>query len=241
MMTKLTDSQLILLSRASQRDDGVLEDAGSMNPGAAAKVAGALIRKKLMREIRSKPGMPDWRQDEDGRCWSLVITRAGCKVIGVKDGPAGKNAVSAGDQPAASHKNKDLNQHPANAVAEEIAAREADPADIPDQGKSNGTADEGDSAASSTAKTPLRPSSKLAAIVELMRQEDGASMGAMIAATGWLPHTTRAALTGLRKRGFAIEKRQRDGVGTVYRIGDHDGLQPGAAPPIAASAALAAM
>src|ERR1700676_161041 len=28
-----------------------------------------------------------------------------------------------------------------------------------------------------------------------------------VAATGWLPHTSRAALTGLRKRGYAIEKR----------------------------------
>ncbi len=28
---------------------------------------------------------------------------------------------------------------------------------------------------------------------------------------GWLPHTTRAALTGLRKRGFGIERREEKG------------------------------
>ena len=28
-------------------------------------------------------------------------------------------------------------------------------------------------------------------------------------ATGWIPHTTRAALTGLRKRGFAVERIRR--------------------------------
>jgi hypothetical protein len=38
----------------------------------------------------------------------------------------------------------------------------------------------------------------------------------MIAATGWLPHTTRAALTGLRKQGFAIDKAKVEGV-TRYR------------------------
>ena len=30
------------------------------------------------------------------------------------------------------------------------------------------------------------------------------TLAELIAATGWLPHTTRAALTGLRKRGYAV-------------------------------------
>jgi hypothetical protein len=39
-------------------------------------------------------------------------------------------------------------------------------------------------------------------------------------ATGWLPHTTRAALTGLRQRGYAVF-RERIGAGdSVYRISD---------------------
>ena len=33
---------------------------------------------------------------------------------------------------------------------------------------------------------------------------DGATLAELVAATGWLPHTTRAALTGLRKRGYAV-------------------------------------
>jgi hypothetical protein len=38
-------------------------------------------------------------------------------------------------------------------------------------------------------------------------------------ATGWLPHTTRAALTGLRKRGYVIARERIDGGDFVYRIG----------------------
>ncbi len=38
----------------------------------------------------------------------------------------------------------------------------------------------------------------------------------MVAALGWLPHTTRAALTGLKKRGYAISSDKVDGVRT-YR------------------------
>jgi hypothetical protein len=40
----------------------------------------------------------------------------------------------------------------------------------------------------------------------------------MIQATDWLPHTTRAALTGLRKRGFALERINDEAKGSVYRI-----------------------
>ena len=39
----------------------------------------------------------------------------------------------------------------------------------------------------------------------------------MVKATGWLPHTTRAALTGLKKKGHAIGRDKRDEV-TCYRI-----------------------
>jgi hypothetical protein len=41
----------------------------------------------------------------------------------------------------------------------------------------------------------------------------------LIAATGWLAHTTRAALTGLRKRGYAVAiDRSDDKRGSFYRI-----------------------
>jgi hypothetical protein len=40
----------------------------------------------------------------------------------------------------------------------------------------------------------------------------------MVEATGWLPHTTRAALTGLRHTGHAIAKSKDAEGRTVYRI-----------------------
>jgi hypothetical protein len=52
--------------------------------------------------------------------------------------------------------------------------------------------------------------SKLAEVVGLLCREGGASIDELIAATDWLPHTTRAALTGLRKRGYSIERRRED-------------------------------
>jgi hypothetical protein len=71
-----------------------------------------------------------------------------------------------------------------------------------------------------------RNGSKLALVIELLRRTDGATIVALTQATEWLPHTTRAALTGLRKRGYAVI-RERIGAGdSVYRISNapaHEG------------------
>jgi DNA-binding transcriptional regulator PaaX len=65
-----------------------------------------------------------------------------------------------------------------------------------------------------------RNGSKLAQVIDLLRCADGASIVDLTQATGWLPHTTRAALTGLRKRGYAVI-RERIGAGdSIYRISD---------------------
>jgi Protein of unknown function (DUF3489) len=80
-----------------------------------------------------------------------------------------------------------------------------------------------------------RNGSKLAQVIELLRCTDGVTIVDLTQATGWLPHTTRAALTGLRKRGYAVI-RERIGAGhSVYRIsdapsyrGDRTVLQPDA-------------
>jgi len=66
-------------------------------------------------------------------------------------------------------------------------------------------------------KTP-RAGSKLARIIDLLQRSDGATILHLMQATGWLPHTTRAALTGLRKRGFAVVRGRVDGGDSIYRI-----------------------
>ena len=80
-MTKRTDSQLIVLSAAAARDDGVAVSPPRMIKAAAMKVGTSLVARKLMREARAKSGMPVWRQGEDGRAIALLITKAGLKAI----------------------------------------------------------------------------------------------------------------------------------------------------------------
>ncbi len=81
------------------------------------------------------------------------------------------------------------------------------------------------SAVAETVKSPaiatgvaavLRPN-KQSLILGLLYRDGGASLAVIAEATGWLPHTTRAALTGLRKKGHAIVRGKVDGV-THYAI-----------------------
>src|SRR4051794_21859039 len=98
-MAKLTDTQLIVLSKAAARDDGLATIPEGLNKAAAAKVGASLVSRKLMRELRSKTDTPVWREDEEGRGTSLVITREGREAIGIDDSEhdSSKDAMTATD------------------------------------------------------------------------------------------------------------------------------------------------
>lgn len=68
-----------------------------------------------------------------------------------------------------------------------------------------------------TAQTKLGQT-KLDIILEQLRHKNGTTMTALEKATGWQPHSIRAALTGLRKKGHDIGRsKDRKGI-TVYRV-----------------------
>jgi hypothetical protein len=64
---------------------------------------------------------------------------------------------------------------------------------------------------------PIRQSKK-AAIVGLLERPDGAAISDLIGATGWQPHSVRAALTGLRKDGRELIRAKGDAGVTRYRL-----------------------
>ncbi|WP_230206702.1 DUF3489 domain-containing protein [Novosphingobium sp. Gsoil 351] len=66
---------------------------------------------------------------------------------------------------------------------------------------------------------PNEPSrqTKQALVLAMLRSEHGATLAQLVEATGWQPHTIRAALTGLRKKGHTIVKDKLDRV-TRYAI-----------------------
>ena len=60
--------------------------------------------------------------------------------------------------------------------------------------------------------------SKHQQLAALVVRDEGATLDQMIAVTGWLPHTTRAALTGLKKKGYVISSDKVDGARTYRAV-----------------------
>jgi hypothetical protein len=54
-------------------------------------------------------------------------------------------------------------------------------------------------------------------VVNLLQRDSGATLDDMAALANWLPHSTRAFMTGLRKKGRVIDSTKTDGI-RRYRI-----------------------
>jgi hypothetical protein len=188
MSVKLTDAQLVMLSAAAQRKDLCLTAPEKMKGAILTKVSEKLVRLGLVREVRAKAGMPVWRRDDVGQSYALKLTTAALKTIAVDEGSEEAIATSKATRPQR-HKNPDAT----NASGPDTVGQRA------------------------KMLTP-RASSKLARVINLLQQSNGATILHLREATGWLPHTTRAALTGLRRRGYAVVRERVDGGDSIYRI-----------------------
>lgn len=66
--------------------------------------------------------------------------------------------------------------------------------------------------------TSKKPRTKKVVLVGLLGRKSGATMQAMMDATGWQAHSLRAALSGLRKSGIAVERRSNRKGQSVYAL-----------------------
>jgi len=194
-MTRLSDTQAVILSAAAQREDrNVLPLPGSLRGGAARKVIGALMKRGLIAETATDSQTKAdaalnriWRNDEDGNAILLHITDAGLVAIGVE--PDGGDSAPTGADEARS------------AEPPQDTPAEADPAP--------------------KARTP-RAGTKQAKLIEMLRAEGGATIDEIVEATGWKPHTIRGAMSGALKKklGLTITSEKVEGRGRVYAIRD---------------------
>jgi len=190
MSIKLTDTQLVVMSAAARREDRCLAMPDRLKGGAALKLGEKLIALGLVREIKGKPGTAIWRRDEEaGRSFALKLTAAGLSAI----------AVEA---------DADEDTEPSGMAA---ATDVAEPAPGLDAARM--------AAGAASAPSAPREGTKLARVIGLLIRSHGVTLAELIAATDWLPHTTRAALTGLRKRGYAVTLDRSDKTrGAAYLI-----------------------
>jgi hypothetical protein len=199
-MPNITKIKFIVLSKAATHASGAAEKPEGLRRAALLKLGQSMVAQKLMREMRAKRGMPAWRIDDGGQPISLIITKAGRVAIGLSDQDPVRVEVERPDpleQPGLH-----------DTVQDEVSRQDEDWKPPSARGRGMTTA----------GLTSARACSKQAQVIAMLSDGAGATMETLIAATGWLPHTTRAALSGLRKRGYAVERTQEADGNSRYRI-----------------------
>ncbi len=210
----LTAPQALCLATAACRDDGAVTLPERLKGRAALALLAALIGKGLAREVRAKTGMPVCRHDaEAGRSYALVITRIGraSMAAGLPEGSS--HAIAANTALAASPAGANLALTHVDVAALEPASGQGQPephASMPGSEPLPADGVKGNNAP--------RQGSKLAGVIALLSREAGVCIDELTAVTGWLPHTTRAAMTSLRKRGYTVLRERTNDKRSVYRI-----------------------
>ena len=101
--TKLSDTQLFILSTACQRPDRlILPMPDRLKGGPGLKVVQSLTAKGLIEEIEAKRGDPVWRETGDGHGVTLIATDAAFAALGIE--PEG--TASTGTKPAPAPRKK---------------------------------------------------------------------------------------------------------------------------------------
>lgn len=204
---KLSDTQLVILSSASQRSDHAALLPANLKGSAAKKVVDRLLKEKLLQALRSQDDMPIWRRGEDNRPYSLRITKAGLRAIEVEE------VAEASDN------NTTADFHKVAAADVSAGAKLSERRSL---AKRSGAKKAAAVSAKSTKASPNRakPDSKQDKIVTLLQRPKGATLDALVKETQWQKHSVRGFLAGTvrKKLKLPLLSEKIDGVRT-YRIG----------------------
>jgi Protein of unknown function (DUF3489) len=201
MLNELSETRRLMLQEAAAREDRLLQPPANARGAAAKSIAVRLVDAGWAKEIKATKEAPTWRRDvAGGRAFALKLTAKGLKAIaGATETPA--DAA----WPAAAVVGQKAEARATSREREPLAALKA--------------ATSNDRPISAIAIRPPRGGSKLDRVLVMLSSGPGATVGDLMSETGWLEHSTRAALTGLRRRGYqlSLTRGERDGA-SVYRI-----------------------
>jgi hypothetical protein len=202
MLNKISEAQRSMLRAAATRDDRLVTPPAKLRTAAVKSLAGKLLDAGWVSELKARSGMPVWRKDVAGDAsYAMKLTAKGLEAAAAIEAPDGEGAPAG--LPDAKKAAVSAPAKGAEAAVKEVAPATEINADLH----------------SPIRTRPPRPSSKLGRVLDMLAADAGATIDKLTAATSWLEHTTRSALTGLRHRGYALSlaRKERSGA-SVYRI-----------------------
>lgn len=102
-MSRLSDSQLVILTAACQREDRcVFPVTAKLKGNAAGNVLKSLLKKDLIKEVRAKHDDTVWRHDEQHGRMTLAATKEAFAALGIdpRDEAPGAEAEAADEASA---------------------------------------------------------------------------------------------------------------------------------------------